>query len=137
MKRLAGFVVLLSLLAPHENGDRRTAVPAEREVFLEFEPPQTQAPTPPPAATSPAAQAPTDTEIYLAPLKVANGVLEVGTPVNISNSPGYDNQPSFTPDGRSVLFTSVSGAAGNTKTDIYKYDIAARRVVQVTNTPES
>ena len=27
-----------------------------------------------------------------------------GTLVNISNSPGYDNQPSFTPDGKAVIF---------------------------------
>jgi hypothetical protein len=109
-------------------------VPAEHEVFLEFEPPQAQPPRPPPAATPPAAQAPPDTEIYLAPLKAANGTLDVGTPVNISNSPGYDNQPSFTPDGRTVLFTSMRGG---TQTDIYKYDIAGKRVSQVTSTPES
>ena len=45
-------------------------VPTEHEVFLEFEPPQAQ---PPVTAPPPAAQAPPDTEIYLAPLKVANG----------------------------------------------------------------
>ena len=110
-------------------------VPVDHEVFLEFEPPQ--AATQPPATPAPAAQAPPDTEIYLAPLKTTAAGIELGAPINITNSPGYDNQPSFTPDGRSVLFTSVRGAAGNTQTDIYKYDIAARRVVQVTNTPES
>jgi dipeptidyl aminopeptidase/acylaminoacyl peptidase len=78
---------------------------------------------------------PPDTEIFLAPLSVRAGRLEVGRPVNISNSPGYDNQPSFTPDGRSVLFTSVRG--GGTQSDIYRYDIASKQVTRVTDTPES
>jgi hypothetical protein len=45
-------------------------------------------------------------------------------------------QPSFTPDGASVLFTSSRGG-GATQTDIYRYDIARRQVVRVTETPES
>jgi hypothetical protein len=107
-------------------------VPAEHEVFLEFEPPQVPQQSPP--ATAPAAQAPPDTEIYLAPLKVMNGALELGTPVNITNHAGYDNQPFFTADGGSVLFTSMR--AGQ-QTDIYRYDIAAKRIAQVTKTAES
>lgn len=115
-------------------------VPREHEVFLEFEPPH--AAQLPPATPPPAAQTPPDTEIYLAPLKIADGTIEVGAVTNITNNPGYDNQPFFTPDGRAVLFTSVRGG---TQTDIYRYELpvkhsdglAAGRVVQVTNTPES
>ena len=51
------------------------------------------------------AQAP-DSEIHLAPLRVEGGVLRLGAPVNVTNRPGYDNQPSFTPDGAAILFTS-------------------------------
>ena len=40
---------------------------------------------------------------------VEDGKVEIGKPINISNSTGYDNQPSFTPDGATVLFTSVRG----------------------------
>jgi len=105
----------------------------DREIFLEYEPPPQQ---PPPAAPPPAAQAPPDTEIYLAPMKTVNGALELGPAVDITNNPGYDNQPFFTPDGRGVLFTSVRGA-GVTQTDIYRYDIAAKQIAQVTATPES
>jgi hypothetical protein len=78
------------------------------------------------------AAAPPDTEIFLAPL--GSGV-SVGRPVNITNSPGYDNQPAFTPDGASLLFTSIRG--GGTQTDIYRYDIASSATLQVTRTPES
>lgn len=89
-----------------------------------------------------AAPAPPDTEIYLAPMKIGNGSIEIGTPVNITSNPGYDNQPFFTPDGRAVLFTSVRSG---TQSDIYRYDLpvkhsdglAAGRVLQVTDTLES
>jgi hypothetical protein len=108
-------------------------VSVDREIFLEYEPPP-PSPTPP-AAPAPAAQAPPDTEIYLAPMKLVNGALEIGPAVDITNNPGYDNQPFFTPDGKGVLFTSVRG--GGTQTDIYRYDIASNLISQVTATPES
>jgi dipeptidyl aminopeptidase/acylaminoacyl peptidase len=86
------------------------------------------------AASLQTAPAPPDTEIYLASLSMPGGQFTIGPPANITGNPGYDNQPSFTPDGRSVLFTSIRGGA---QTDIYRYDIAAGRVARVTNTPES
>ena len=118
-------------------------VPADREVFLEFEPPRQQAAQPPrPAPAAP--QAPPDTEIYLAPMKTANGRIEIGTPVNITSSPGYDNQPFFTPNDASVLFTSIRGGTAPStgrgaaaQTDIYRYDIASKQTTRVTSTPES
>ena len=79
------------------------------------------------------AAAPPDTEIFLAPFSA--GADPVGRPVNITNSPGYDNQPSFTPDGAGILFTSIRG--GGTQTDIYRYDVASGATAQVTRTPES
>lgn len=88
--------------------------------------------------------APPATDVFLASLAVKDGTIVLGAPVNISNSPGYDNQPSFTPDGRSILFTSVRGDrkpdAGNaaaTGSDVYRYDIASRTLTQITATPES
>src|SRR5471030_1094663 len=86
----------------------------------------------PPAA--PPATAPPDTEIFLAPL-TRGAAPAVGRPVNITNSPGYDNQPAFTPDGAVILFTSIRG--GGTQTDIYRYDIASGATRRVTSTPKS
>ncbi len=83
----------------------------------------------------PSIQAPPDTEIYLAPISNEGSTITVGPPVNITHSPGYDNQPSFTADGRAILFTSARGSASG-ETDIYRYDIAARQVSRVTTTPE-
>jgi hypothetical protein len=91
-----------------------------------------------------AAAQPPDTEVFLASLSVRGGKVEIGTPINISKNPGYDNQPSFTPDGAAVLFTSVRGDrkpdsanSAATGSDIYRYDIAAQRLTQVTSTPEA
>lgn len=49
---------------------------------------------------------------------------------NISNSPGYDNQPSFGPEGKSVLFTSIRN--GNSP-DIYEYFFESKQSKQITN----
>lgn len=77
---------------------------------------------------------PPSTDIFLAPVRVQNGTLVFGAVVNITNRPGYDNQPAFTPDSRAILFTSVREGA---QADIYRYDIAAKATVWVTRTPES
>ena len=83
---------------------------------------------------------PPDTEIYLASLHVSGARLTIGAPADITNSPGYDNQPSFTPDGSAIFFTSDRGAAVSVqslfRTDIYRYDIRSRTVSRVTDTPE-
>lgn len=86
------------------------------------------------AASSAATQAPPATDIYLAPLSINAGQVSVGTPVNITNRPGYDNQPSFAPDGRSILFTSIHEDG---QADIYRYDLATHAVARITSTPES
>ena len=96
-----------------------------------------QAPATPAQATAP----PPDTEVFLAPLSIQGARIEVGPPMNISNSPGYDNQPSFSPDGSSIYFTSARGptppAATAPQMDIYRYVIASKRTEAVTRTPES
>jgi hypothetical protein len=79
-------------------------------------------------------QTPPDTEVFLAPLTREGGQLVVGRAENISNSPGYDNQPSFSPDGRFVYFTSGRSSG---QMDIYRHDTSAKQITQVTTTPES
>jgi len=80
-----------------------------------------------------AAQGAPSTEVYLVTLERGAARPVHGPVVNISNSPGYDNQPSFTPDGRFVLFTSERQSA---PTDIYRYEIATAALVQLTHTAE-
>jgi hypothetical protein len=80
------------------------------------------------------AQAPPDTEIYLAALSGSGDALAVDAPVNVTNSPGYDNQPFFMPDSSGILFTSNRGGR---QTDVYRYDIGSKHTSGVTDTPES
>ena len=83
-------------------------------------------------------QTPPATEVFLADLSIEGGNITVGKPENISNSPGYDNQPFFAPDGGSVFFTSDrAGTKAAAQMEIYRYDVPSRQVSRVTNTPES
>jgi len=77
---------------------------------------------------------PVNTEVYLADLGPAAHPTFDGTLVNISNSPGYDNQPSFTPDGKAILFSSVREG---TQYDIYRYDIGTKALTDLTRSPEN
>ncbi|MEW6319479.1 MAG: hypothetical protein AB1635_00155 [Acidobacteriota bacterium] len=83
----------------------------------------TQAPAPPPA-----------TDIYLVPL--ANGLqsMRAATPVPVSTAAGYDNQPHFSADGTRLLFAANRDGR---QIDLYAWDRAAGRVVQITHTPEN
>lgn len=71
------------------------------------------------------------TEVYLFDLQIIEGRPHLGVPMNISANPGYDNQPSFSPDGRFLLYSSTRG--GNT--DILLYDIQNYRKTWLSETP--
>lgn len=91
---------------------------------------QAQAPPPPP---QPAQPAPPSTEVFI--VSLANPAAWTASSVtNISASPGYDNQPAFMRDSRSVLFTSNRDGK---QSDIYRYWIADRKLTQLTETAES
>ena len=90
-----------------------------------------QQPTPSPAPTAPP---PPDTDIFVVEVKTTGGKLELGTPANVTRHAGYDNQPSFLPDGGSFFFTSQREGA---QTDIYRHDFKTGAAVRVTATPES
>ena len=87
------------------------------------------------AMSSAAAQAASNPEIYIMPLSVSGSAVTVGKPVNITNRPGYDNQPSFTADGRELYYTSTRE---DNQADIYKYHLEAKTTERITRTdPES
>ena len=86
------------------------------------------------AATVSAQTAPPATEdIFAVDVKAGRGKLEFGQPVNITNRAGYDNQPSFLPDGQSLLYTSMREGE---QTDIYRYDFKTAQSTRLTSTPE-
>jgi len=85
-------------------------------------------------APAPGQSAPPGTDIYLAPLSLGNGSIEIGRPVNITSRPGYDNQPFFAFDGSFVLFTAADTSGA---TDIFRYDTREATTTRVTQTAES
>ena len=88
-----------------------------------------------PGATTVAGQAPAGTNIVLLRLnQPLEGAWSVGDPIQVTDRPGYDNQPSFTPDGGSILFTSIRGEA---PADIYRFDLISRKETRLTDTPEA
>ncbi|HEY2163027.1 MAG TPA: hypothetical protein VGH04_03515, partial [Gemmatimonadaceae bacterium] len=80
--------------------------------------------------------APPATDIFLAPLSITStdGRPVIGKAVNVTSRPGYDNQPAFTPDSKSMLFTSIHEDG---QSDIYRYDLGTKTIARVTSTPES
>ena len=78
-------------------------------------------------------QAPPDADIYLVDLTYGNQGIQAGSPVNITQRKGYDNQPSFTPDGKSILYTSMRDDG---QTDIYRFNLLSGKTVPLTQTPE-
>lgn len=87
------------------------------------------------ASSAATGQAP-DADIFLVSLKQTGGKLEVTGARNLTNRPGYDNQPNWSRDGRSLFFTSVREGE---QADIYRLDpSASSAAVRVTMTaPES
>ena len=73
------------------------------------------------------------TEVYLFELTLTQTGYELSAPLNISDNEGYDNQPSFTKDGKAVLFSS----SRNGQTDILWYDIETGTKKWITDTPGS
>jgi len=84
------------------------------------------------AAMTPA-QAP-GPDVFLAPILPAGSATAIGPWTNISNNAGYDNQPSFQPDSRALLFSSNRDGK---QTDVYRYEIGTKLLAQVTRTAES
>lgn len=85
-----------------------------------------------PAQVQQTLQNPPATDIYLA-RRLPDGGLDFA--MNITAREGYDNQPSFTPDGTAILFTRRDAQ----QTDIYAWEFTSRGSAprRVTDTPES
>ncbi len=86
------------------------------------------------AATPAMGQAPPGTDIFLFAVSGTESARRLSTPRRVTDRSGYDNQPSFTPDHGSVLYTSIRDDG---QADTYRYDIATGSVTRVTSTPES
>src|ERR1700733_189128 len=75
-------------------------------------------------------QQPKAPEVFVAPLEATG----LGPVVNISNNPGYNNQPAFLPNSKSILFSSNRDGS---QTDVYRYDLSSRHLTRLTKTDAS
>ena len=66
-------------------------------------------------------------------LSVKKSKVIVGTPENVTNRPGYDNQPNFHPD-KPILYYTSANAEGIT--DLMEYNFKTKKSRQITNTAE-
>ncbi len=71
-----------------------------------------------------------DTEVYLFDLEVNQGTFQLTNQRNVSDNPGYDNQPSFYNDNQLVFASSREG-----QTDIAAYNLRDRTKQWISDTP--
>ena len=76
----------------------------------------------------------TPINLYVADLTYANGSIQIGVPRKLTADRGINSQPSFTPDGKSILFVRRDSANG--QGDVYRIDLASGKETRLTNTPE-
>src|SRR5260370_30374729 len=79
--------------------------------------------TPSPSPTPPSS------DIFIVNVRSAQGKMKFGQPVKITTWVGYNNQPSFLPDGQAILYTSIR----EQQADIYRYDIRSAPSTHITN----
>jgi len=95
------------------------------------------------APVTASAQVP-DTDIWIADIELRQDGLHIENPVNVTQRPGYDNQPAFLwqyklvneapPSTAGLLFVSADSLG---TTDIYTWDARTRATTRVTQTAES
>ena len=77
-------------------------------------------------------------EIYVADLSVFEGLHYLGPLQNVTTgTSSFDNQPMFTPDSRSLLYTTEYGDGDQVQTEIHRYYLSTRREVRITRTGDS
>ena len=75
----------------------------------------------------------TGSEVILFDLKVKKDKIILSNPKNITNHPGYDNQPSFHSDQPYIYYSSFNDDG---RSDIRRYNIADGTTVNITTTNE-
>lgn len=74
------------------------------------------------------------TDIFLARVEVKNKLLKISKTENITNRKGYDNQPFFSPDGKTIYY---SAEAEDNRVHVSAYNIRSKKSVQLTRTNTS
>lgn len=72
-----------------------------------------------------------DTDIYMISIQQNGDQWTFSEAKNVTPRKGYDNQPSFTPDGQGLLYVS---ALSDGQTEVYRYDLASGSSKRLTQT---
>ncbi len=75
-----------------------------------------------------------ETDLWLFMIKNENNTLQLSEGKNITARKGYDNQPAFSPDNKSILYVSIRE---DNQSDVYSYKISSKESVQLTKTKNS
>src|SRR3954462_13845875 len=76
-----------------------------------------------------------ETDIWLFKIKYEKSKPPaLGEGKNFTNRKGYDNQPSFSPNGKEIYFSSVGN---NKQSDIYIYTTSNKKTRALTSTADS
>jgi hypothetical protein len=75
-----------------------------------------------------------ETDLWLFKIKTEKDQFKLGEGKNITSRKGYDNQPFFSPDTKTILYVSIRG---DNQADVYSYDISKDVSTQLTKTKVS
>src|SRR5215218_5375196 len=77
------------------------------------------------------------TNLWSVPLEWHGDKVTVGTPVKLTGDRGLNSQPSFSPDGRVLVYSATRDTGRDARSDIWRIDLATGEERQVTHTPEN
>jgi hypothetical protein len=75
-----------------------------------------------------------ETDIWLFKIDKKEGKYSYTNPLNITRRLGYDNQPTFSLDGKSILYVKIDSTK---QADIYKYSISKKTSINLTKSQVS
>jgi dipeptidyl aminopeptidase/acylaminoacyl peptidase len=75
-----------------------------------------------------------DTDILLYEMRVNASGVEIGLGRNVTATAGYDNQPAFSADGASLLYSARRDGEQN---DIYRFDLLSHATRRLTHSPKN
>jgi uncharacterized membrane protein YcaP (DUF421 family) len=80
------------------------------------------------------AQAAPSTDVWIVRMHQSGSMITFGEPRNVTKRTGYDNQPGFTADGKTVMYTRVADSGPS---DIWKFALPSGKPKPATTTPQS
>lgn len=75
-----------------------------------------------------------ETDIWLFKIEKKENKYSYSNPLNINNRTGYDNQPTFSLDGKSILYVCIDSSK---QADIYQYIISKKLAINITKSEVS